>query len=217
MAAHEKHTARAERAARGALADVGRELRLARLDHDLSQTVAGTAAGISRAAWSRLERGQADGANVIGIARAAAVVGLDLTVKAYPGGRVLRDQAHVELLERLRRHLAAEARWATEVPLPNAGDKRAWDALVRVGRVRVGVEAETRARHSQELQRRLNAKQRDGSVDHVILLLADTRHNRSFLRSAGAGFHTAFPVAGATALQRLSAGRDPGGSAIVLL
>ena len=46
---------------------------------------------------------------------------------------------------------------------------------------------------------------------------AGTRHNRAFLRAAGEGFHAGFPVDGATALQRLAAGRDPGGSAIVLL
>jgi transcriptional regulator with XRE-family HTH domain len=217
MPAHEKHTARAERVALRDLAEIGRELRLARLSHDLSQTVAGTAAGISRSAWSRLEHGHMDRAKVIDIARAAAVVGLDLRIKAYPGGRVLRDEAHVGLLERFRLHLAAGARWATEVPLPNAGDKRAWDALIGVGAVRVGIEAETRAHDSQELQRRVNAKQRDGGVDHVILLLADTRHNRAFLRAAGAGFHTTFPVQGTTALQRLAAGGDPGGNAVILL
>lgn len=217
MPAHEKHTDRAERSARHDLAALGRELRLARLSHDLSQTAAGRAAGLSHATWSRLERGLASGMSVIDLARASAVVGLDLRVRVYPGGRVLRDQAHVELLERLRERLAADVRWATEVPLPNPGDRRAWDALAVVEPVRIGIEAETRAHDSQELQRRLNGKRRDGGVDHVILLLADTRHNRAFLRSAGMGFLADFPVDGTTALQRLAAGRDPGGSAVVLL
>jgi transcriptional regulator with XRE-family HTH domain len=217
MAAHEKHVDRAERAARRALAELGRELRLARLDHDLSQAEGGRAAGISHATWSRLERGIATGASVVDLARVLAVVGLDLQLRAFPGGAVLRDEAHVQLLERLRRQLGPDVRWATEVPLPNAGDRRSWDALVHVARVRVGIEAETRARDSQELQRRLAGKQRDGGVDHVILLLADTRHNRAFLHAAGEGFRGAFPLAGATALQRLAAGHDPGGNAVVLL
>ncbi|MGD8486850.1 MAG: hypothetical protein PVG27_00390 [Chloroflexota bacterium] len=51
----------------------------------------------------------------------------------------------------------------------------------------------------------------------MILLLTDTRHDRSFLRSAGAGFLADFPAPAATALERLTAGKDPGGSAIVLL
>jgi hypothetical protein len=70
---------------------------------------------------------------------------------------------------------------------------------------------------SQALRRRLTLKQRDGGADHVILLLTDTRHDRSFLRSAGAGFLADFPAPAATALERLTAGKDPGGSAIVLL
>ena len=149
--------------------------------------------------------------------RAAAVVGLELNVRAFPVGSPLRDRAHLELLERFRLLLACEVGWAPEVPLPNAGDKRAWDALNRIGAVRIGVEAETRARDSQALQRRLMLKHRDGGVDHVILLLADTRHNRAFVRSAGAGFLAEFPVPGQVALERLAAGEDPGGSAIILV
>ncbi len=83
--------------------------------------------------------------------------------------------------------------------------------------VRVGIEAETRVRDAQELQRRLSLKRRDGGVDHLILLLANTRHNRAFLRVAGSGFLADLPVPGATALARLAAGEDPLGSAIVLL
>ena len=60
-------------------------------------------------------------------------------------------------------------------------------------------------------------KRRDGAVEHVILLLADSRHNRAFLRSAGAGFLAEFPVPGPVALERLAAGEDPGGSSIILL
>lgn len=217
MAAHEKRLDRAEREVLRALAELGREIRLARLNHDLSQTTAGQAAGISHAAWSRLERGAATGIRLVDLARVMSVVGLDLHVRGYPAGGVLRDAPHVRLLERFRRELHSTVRWATEVPLPNPGDRRSWDALVGVAGVRVGVEAETRARDSQELQRRLNGKRRDGGVDHLILLLADTRHNRAFLRAAGEGFTAHFPVSGRTALHALRAGLDPGGSAIILL
>ena len=79
------------------------------------------------------------------------------------------------------------------------------------------MEAETRARDSQALERRLALKLRDGGVDHVILLLADTRNDRAFVRGLGAGFRDAFPVPGRVAIARLSAGEDPRGSAIILL
>ena len=106
---------------------------------------------------------------------------------------------------------------STEVPLPNPGDRRAWDAMIRLAQVRVGVEAETRARDAQELQRRLALKRRDGGVEHLILLLADTRHNRAFLRAAGESLRADFPLSGRAVLDRLAAAQDPGGSAIVLL
>ena len=217
MAAHEKQTARAESAARRALSDIGREVRLARLNHDLSQRTAAAAVGVSHTTWGRIERGEAESVRVVELARVLAVVGLDLNVRAFPAGSPLRDKAHVLLLETFRRLLGSDVRWHTEVALPNAGDRRSWDGLAVLRFVRDGVEAETRARDSQELQRRVNGKHKDGAVDHVILLLADTRHNRAFLRAAGEGFRASFSVDGRTALARLARSEDPGGSAIVLL
>jgi transcriptional regulator with XRE-family HTH domain len=199
------------------LAELGREIREARLAVDLSQETAAHAIGKSGSAWSRLERGQAPYLPLADLVRAGSVVGLDFTARAYAGGAPLRDAAHVALLERLRSTLDPGLRWHTEVPLPGDRDRRAWDAMILVGRVRVGVEAETRARDAQALQRRVNLKRKDGGVDHVILLLADTRHDRAFLRAAGAGFAADFPVPGPLALARLTQGNDPGGSAIVLL
>lgn len=217
MAGHEKHDERAQRLMSDVLAAMGRELRTARLGLDLSQTDAGRAIGVSTSTWSRMERGAVPNLALLELGRALAVVGLDLHVRAYPGGRPLRDEAHLRLLERLHCRLGAGARWRTEVPLPLAGDRRAWDALILVGAIRIGVEAETRARDAQELQRRLALKQRDGSVDQVILLLADTRQDRAFVSACGEGFRSAFPVDGRLALQRLAVPADPGGSAIILL
>lgn len=196
---------------------MGNEVRQARLDHDLSQAVASGAIGMSKSAWSRLERGEALRLPLLDLARAAAAVGLDLSVRAFPGGRPVRDIAHLRLLERFRGALGPGAHWQTEVPLPIAGDQRAWDARVLVPGARIGIEAETRARDAQGLQRRLALKRRDGGVDHVVLLLADTRHNRTFMRAAGSGFMADFPVPGQVAMVRLSAGQDPLGSAVVLL
>lgn len=196
---------------------IGRELHEARIAHDLSQSVSADAAGMPASAWSRLERGGLIRVPIVQLARATEVVGLDLSIRTFPGGRVLRDEGHVRLLERLRALLAPTVGWRTEVPLPLAGDRRAWDAVIRIARIRIGVEAETRARDAQALERRLALKQRDGGMDHVILLLADTRHNRRFLRECGEGFLAGFPMAGSVALARLAAGEDPGGSAIVLL
>jgi len=146
MAGHEKRDERAQRLMSGVLSAMGRELRTARLGLDLSQTDAGRAIGVSPSTWSRIERGAVPNLALLELGRALAVVGLDLHVRAYPGGRPLRDEAHLRLLERLHCRLGAGARWRTEVPLPLAGDRRAWDALIVVGAVSIGIEAETRRR-----------------------------------------------------------------------
>ena len=217
VAGHEKRIDRAQRKALRSLEEIGREVRLARLNHDLSQGIAADAAGMSQPTWSRIERGVAVGVSVPDLARALAVVGLDLHLRGYPGGSPMRDIAHLELLRRLRSSLGPGVRWATEVPLPNPGDHRSWDALAAVARVRIGIEAETRARDAQELKRRVETKRRDGGVDHVILLLAATRHHRAFLRAAGDDFRATYPLPGKIILDRLGASADPGGSGIVLL
>ena len=83
--------------------------------------------------------------------------------------------------------------WRTEVPLLIPGDLRAWDATIaRTGFV-IGVEAETRLRDLQAAARRTNLKQRDGELDHVILLVADTRANRLALRLGAADLGGSVP------------------------
>ena len=106
---------------------------------------------------------------------------------------------------------------APKCPSQNPGDPRAWDAMIRLTDVLVGLEAETRGRDSQGFQRKLALKRRDGGVDRVILLMPDTRHNRAFLRNAGEGFRADFPVPGRQALERLVAGEDPRGNDIILI
>ena len=81
----------------------------------------------------------------------------------------------------------------------------------------MGVEAETRPTDLQALQRRLALKLRDGGVDELILVLADTRHNRAFLQAHGDELMRQFPVPGRRAMELLAAGAHPGGCAVVLL
>ena len=124
----------------------------------------------------------------------------------------------LDLLERLRRRLYPALGWRTEVPLPIPGDRRAWDAIIRGPDFRIGVEAVTRLRDVQDAQRRISLKQRDSRLDHVILLLANTRTNRAARVGAGGrALLEGFPVHPRDALAALGDGRDPGGSTIVLL
>jgi transcriptional regulator with XRE-family HTH domain len=175
------------------------------------------ALGVSHSWVWRIEQGESTNASLLDLARALAVVGLELSVRAYPAGSPLRDTAHARLLERLRHRLGTGVSWRTEVPLPNPGDLRSWDAVVSLAEIRIGVEAETRVRDGQELERRLALKRRDGGVDRVILLLGDTRANRAFVVERAGSLKAGFPVEGRAALAALRRGLDPGGDAIVLV
>ena len=207
----------ASRRSKAAVAAVGEEIRRARLEHGLSQAAVGAAAGVSRSQVSRIERGGVLNVSVRVLARLAAAVGLDLSVRAYPGGEPIRDAPHVALLRRLRAAVGNGWAWRAEVPVGPEGDQRAWDAVLARREVRVAVEAETRVRDFQALVRRVALKQRDSGVASVLLLLTDTRWNRRIVREFAIEWREAFPVDRRRALASLSAGEDPGGNAIVLL
>ena len=182
----------------------------------LTQQEVGDAVGISHAEVSRIERGLATHVPYETLVLMGAVLGLDLPLRAFPAGEPVRDAPQLALLASFRRLLAATLVWRTEVPLRISGDRRAWDALIEGRGWRVPVEAETRLRDVQALTRRIGLKQRDDRTDVVILLVADTRHNRHVLRLAALDLAATFPVSGRAALKTLSEGRQPSGSAIVL-
>jgi hypothetical protein len=139
------------------------------------------------------------------------------SVRPYPAGDAINDAAQVALLGRLRARCHPSLVWRTEVPLPLPGDLRAWDATITSDAIRAAVEAETRLRDLQALDRRLALKQRDGGFDHVILLVLGSRANRSIIRAHADTLRTRFPVAGVTALERLETGSDLGGNALIVL
>jgi transcriptional regulator with XRE-family HTH domain len=203
--------------AREILARLPAEARNARLSSGLSQDdVAGTLE-ISRSQYSRIERGLSPDLSILMASRVFAVLGYQLAVNAYPDGDPMRDAAHAALLERLHVVCHRSLIWRTEVPLPIAGDLRAWDAVIRSESFRAGVEAETRFRDQQTLDRRLSLKERDGRLDLLILLLLDSRANRQAVRAVGPWINERFPVPGVRAMELLAAGLSPGGNALILL
>jgi transcriptional regulator with XRE-family HTH domain len=208
---------RGSRRADAIVAELGRELRQARLAAGLSQVEIAGAVGLSSSLVSRIERGRLPFVPIRHLARLLSVVGLELSARAYPVADPLRDRAHGELLERLRARVAPGLSWRTEVPLPLPGDRRAWDATIRCRDVVVAIEAETRPNDLQALDRRLALKRRDGGVERLILLMTDSRANRQLLRDHGPALRASFPVPGKTALEALAHGRDPGGDAILML
>ena len=210
MATRERAVDRGTDRGRQLVRQLGRELRVARQALGLSLRTVGAAAGVSATLVWRIEHGLAPSVGVVLLAQLFAIVGLDLTAKAYPGGSPLRDAPHSGLLAALRLRLHEMLRWGLEVPLPMPGDQRAWDAMVTGQGWRYGVEAETAPQDSQALGRRLELKLR-------VLLLPETRRSRAFLDAVDRGFLSAFPVNPRLALQRLAAGQDPGGSSVIVL
>jgi transcriptional regulator with XRE-family HTH domain len=140
---------------------IGAELREARIAAGLSQGFVAEAAGSSRAEISRIERAQAPMVPVRRLAAAAAVVGLDVSVRLYPAGLPLRDQPQLALLARFRRLLPRALVWSSEVPMPTQGDPRAWDTSISGPGWTAYIDAETRLRDIRALQRRTALKQRD--------------------------------------------------------
>lgn len=202
---------------RAITATVLSELQSARLDRGLGGADVARAVGLSPAQYSRVERGLTASVSIQQASMLLAAVGLELSVRAYPRGEPLRDAAHVALLERLRVRVHRSLRFRTEVPFPSPEDRRAWDAVVSGTDWRNGVEAETRPRDRQALERRLALKLRDGDVTSMSLLLLDSRHNRDFVRANREVLLERFPVPGRRVLELLSAGVNPAGNSLILL
>jgi transcriptional regulator with XRE-family HTH domain len=196
-------------------ARVRADLVRARRAAGLSREDVGKACGLSRTGIERVESGTRR-STVRDYAAFGAAVGLDIRLRAYPAGDPIRDAGQQRLLGRLRIRLHPSLGWATEVTLPIEGDLRAWDAMIRGTDWRLPVDAETALDDIQATERRLALKRRDGGVDHVILLLADTPRNRRALASAPGAFAD-LPLRTREVLVALRDGRHPGASGIVIL
>jgi hypothetical protein len=136
----------------------------------------------SQTALVRLEHlTRIDRISFVDVAEMASILGLELGAALHVLGDPLRDRGHQAMIARFRALLAETIKVIAEVPLPNVGDRRTWDLLLRcVGQV-VGVEAETRVRDVQALVRRLRERERDGGVDQIVLVLAESAVNRRLL------------------------------------
>lgn len=197
--------------------EFGEEIRKARIANGLSQSVVGTAAGMSRAQLGRIERAELSDLALEQVCCAGLAVGLRLGARLYPDGYAVRDDAQLRLLERFRLILPPGTAWATEVPLPIPGDRRAWDALIGLNGRRAGCEAETRLADVQALERRLALKARDGDVDVVVLIVADTAHNRAVLERERATLRALLPLDGRDVRRALRLRQLPQASGLIVL
>jgi hypothetical protein len=104
-----------------------------------------------------------------------------------------------------------------EVLLPNPGDRRSWDLLLRLEAQRVGAELETRVRDVQRLVRHTRERERDGGVDHVLLVLSASAHKRRMLPKLLEALGREFATRPRLILRALREGRPVPGSGVILL
>lgn len=213
MATREDRFDRSRRDGRAARMRLGGELRIARQSAGLSIRAVARECRVSAAQVYRLERGLVGGPSLEAVICIGSVLGLEVAIRTYPRGDPLRDAGHARLLGRFRGELHPRLTWRTEVPLPIAGDPRAWDAVIGGDGWQLPVEAETVLTDGQAIERKLALKLRDGGFDHVVLLLADTRRNRT----ASPAMQRTMPLDTRAVLAALREGRDPGASGLVIL
>ena len=222
MTARERPVDRARRIAREDRARAGLDIREARLALGRSQAAVARQARMSASQVGRIERGELDGGDLRALSGLAAVVGLDCRLRLYPGADPALDAGQLQRIGRLRALVPPHVTVRTEVPLPAAGDQRAWDAVIG-GLTDVGsgtqlpVEVETRLVNVQAQLRRMQLKLRDSPFDDLLLVLADTSANRQVIRVHAVRAIGDFPVSSRRALAALRRGEHPGGSSIVLL
>jgi hypothetical protein len=187
------------------------ELARAQRSAGLSDEAVAHACRMSRWTVARIVDGRRR-ASLVELAAIGAAVARDIRMHAYPAGDPIRDAGQQRLLDRFRARLHTGLAVRTEVPLPIESDPRAWDAMVRGADWRRPAEAETVLDDIQALERRLALKVRDG----VILVIANTGRNRLALAAAPGSF-LGFDRNARRVLSALAKGRDPGGSALILL
>jgi len=212
MATTERRVDRGTRLGLRLLRSVGDDFREARVAAGLSQESVANAALLSRAHYSRIERGQIANLSILEAARIANVLGLDLSVRLYPGAEPMRDGAQVRRLAMLLGEVGPPLRYRTEVALPNVAgrfEQRAWDAVISGRGARTVVEVEMRVRDAQALERRLSLKRRDDPTDGFLLVLADTTTNRLVLAENPGLFSDLPRLRRATVLAAVRAGRHP--------
>jgi transcriptional regulator with XRE-family HTH domain len=215
----ERHGARRARELRGLIAS---DIRRAREDAGLSQRGVARAAGISNSTLAALERGVHDPTTEV-LARIAAVLGMDLAVRLYPGtGPLIRDHSQAAMIEALLGMLHPRWRptpeiWVTR-PVKGVIDLvlEAENETVPL----VSVEAQSELRRLEQQVRWAQAKSRAlaearGRPASPLLLLRSTRRARAVVAEHGITIRTAYPGSSSDALAALTGTAGWPGAAIL--
>ena len=195
----------------------GQAVRDARFAAGLRLVDVGTAIGRSASWVSRVERGLVVGVTVDELVMLSAAVGLRLWATTYPAERAIRDAPQLDLLKRFRQRIGKAWSWSYEVVVPLAGDRRAADAVIRLGLTVIMIEAFTRLADTQAQFRAILLKARDLRIERVVIVVGESRVNRAALAGAREMVNATFPLGTRSVVTALRAGRDPGANGIVVV
>ena len=193
------------------------ELRIARETAGVSQRALAAQLGSSQSEINRLEQFRFPTVSLPRLSELASLLGLELHASLHALGDPIRDKAHQALIGRLVRIIATPYIVTREVLLPLPGDMRSWDALLRLGDLLVGVEAEARMRDVQAFVRRIRLRERDGGVDEILIVLADTAYNRLLIDQLREALGDRFGTSPRLLMGALRSGRRLPGSGVILL
>ena len=184
---------------------LARGRRQAREDAGISQRALARAAGLSAATVHDLELGRYDPRTET-VARVSAVLGMDLSIRLYPGsGPLIRDHAHLAMVEALMALLHRRWRPTPEVPVyrPVRG---VIDLVLDPPQAPLFAEAPLVACEAQSELRRLDQQlrwsrakadalsQSRGQTVERLLLLRSTRRTRAVVAEYAAMIGAAYPA-----------------------
>jgi transcriptional regulator with XRE-family HTH domain len=197
------------------------EFATAREAAGLSHEQLAGALGASPTSVRRLLTGRLNDPGVIAISEMASVLGFEMSLGLHPIGDPLRDKGQLAVGRRFEAMLAEVWSVTNETLLPGTGELRAWDKLLRlVGaspRHLVGADVETRVRDIQALTRRTRARERDGHVDAILIVLADTATNRRLAPQLRDSLGEGYATSPRTIMKALRLGERLPGSGVILV
>lgn len=197
------------------------ELRTARNVAGLTHAEVARAIGMDRSIVTRLEHGAFDDLGIVRLSEIASVLGYEVSLGLHPIGDPVRDKGQLACGRRFDALLSDRWRGTDETLLPGTGEQRAWDKLPRLvdaaPRYLVGVDIESRVWDVQAIVRRTRLRERDGQVDHILIVLADTAHNRRIADELRSGLGPDYQTGARSLLGSLRRGERLAGSGVLLV
>lgn len=220
MTSRERRSSRAAWLIRRDMTKVGEDLRQSRLRAGLTLERVGGAIGVSLATIWRTERGIGPGPRPDVLARHADAVGLRARVMLYPADDPLHDAPQLRLIRDFRREIGDALPMNLERPVvtaPGSGDRRAFDAIIRLPSCECGVECYTRFHDCQAQLRDALLKHRDAGLARLLIVVRGSRANRRAVAAAADLIRLDFPLGTRAVLSALRSGRDPGANGLVFI